>query len=153
LVRDAVPYVVACGDLDHFKQLNDTFGHDVGDRALRLFATVLRDSIRPNDLACRYGGEEFVVVIPDCSVDEAVSVVERVRTSLADGLSTGRLPSFTVSFGVASSRNAESFERVVSIADSALLQAKASGRDRVTVADGMPALLPGPVAISAPEDG
>jgi diguanylate cyclase (GGDEF)-like protein len=133
LVHDGVGYCVAYGDLDHFKRLNDAHGHDVGDRALRSFSKVLRDTIRPNDLACRYGGEEFVLVLPDCGVDEAVTVVERVRVALADALVGGRLPPFTVSFGVASSGQAESFERVVALADEALLRAKALGRDRVLV--------------------
>lgn len=142
LVSEDVPYVVAFGDLDHFKKLNDSYGHDVGDRALRLFTMALRDSIRPNDLACRYGGEEFVVVIPDCGVEEAVQAVERVRSSLAEKLAGGRLPPFTVSFGVACSTQAASFERVVSLADAALMASKANGRDRVTVSEGGRAALP-----------
>jgi len=148
LDADHVHYVIAFGDLDRFKRLNDSFGHDVGDRALRLFAKVLRDSIRPNDLACRYGGEEFVLVLPECGVDEAVEVADRVRTSLSEHLTGGELPPFTVSFGVASSTQAGSFERVVSLADVALMQSKASGRDRVTVSEGGRAALP---AASRPE--
>ena len=72
LTTDARPYIVAYGDLDHFKQLNDVYGHDAGDRALRLFARVVRDSLRPNDIPARYGGEEFVLVIPECTVADAV---------------------------------------------------------------------------------
>jgi len=132
-VHDGIRYCVAYGDLDHFKQLNDTHGHDVGDRALRTFAKAVRDMIRPHDLACRYGGEEFVLVLPDCEIEEAVSVVERVRTGLADALIGGRLPNFTVSFGIAASDQGDSFERVVGLADEALLRAKATGRNRVTV--------------------
>lgn len=141
MVADGGRYCVAYGDLDLFKQLNDTHGHDIGDRALRTFATVLRDSIRPNDLACRYGGEEFVLVLPECEVDEAVVVVERVRSGLADMLVGGRLPPFTVSFGVATSMQAETFERVVALADEALLRAKAAGRDCVLVSGQGPAEL------------
>jgi diguanylate cyclase (GGDEF)-like protein len=140
-VHDGVKYCVAYGDLDHFKQLNDTHGHDVGDRALRTFSKAVRDMIRPNDLACRYGGEEFVLVLPDCEVEEAVSVVERVRTGLADALIGGRLPPFTVSFGLATSTQADSFEGVVQLADEALLRAKATGRNRVTVSGHAPAAL------------
>lgn len=146
LVHDGGGYCVAYGDLDHFKRLNDTHGHDVGDRALRSFSKVLRDTIRPNDLACRYGGEEFVLVLPDCGVDEAVMVVERVRVGLADALVGGRLPPFTVSFGVADSAQADTFERVVALADEALLRAKALGRDRVLVSGQGPPELARPAA-------
>jgi diguanylate cyclase (GGDEF)-like protein len=128
-----VPYAVAYGDLDHFKQLNDVFGHHAGDRALRTFSQVLRDALRPSDVACRYGGEEFVIVPPGCPVDEATDVLERVRHRLADRLASGQLPDFTVSFGLSSSDQSPDFDGVVNLADEALLQAKAAGRDRVVV--------------------
>jgi diguanylate cyclase (GGDEF)-like protein len=127
-------YSVAYGDLDRFKQLNDVFGHDAGDRALRTFAMVLRDALRPSDIACRYGGEEFVLVLPSCPVPEAVAILERVQERLADRLTAGRLPGFTVSFGVAFSEQAAAFAPVVTLADTALLRAKADGRDRIVVA-------------------
>jgi len=151
MVTDGQLYCVAYGDLDHFKALNDAHGHDVGDRALRTFSKAVRDSIRPNDLACRYGGEEFVLVLPECAIDEAVAVVERVRGGLANALVGGRLPPFTVSFGVATSEQADSFERVVALADEALMRAKANGRDCVLVSgQGPPELLPGPKAELGP---
>jgi diguanylate cyclase (GGDEF)-like protein len=138
IVRDlhdeGVRYALAYGDLDHFKMLNDTHGHEAGDQALRLFARVLGDSLRPNDIAARYGGEEFVIVLPECGTAVATGVLERVRESLALALSAGRVPAFTVTFGVASSAYAEEFEEIVAIADRALLDAKAAGRNRVTVA-------------------
>jgi diguanylate cyclase (GGDEF)-like protein len=133
-------YCVAYGDLDHFKALNDTFGHELGDRALAAFAEVVAELVRPDDLAARYGGEEFVVVLPDCAVEEAVEVVNRVRTALAGALAAAGLPPFTVSWGVADSDQAHSFSRVVALADAALLRAKAEGRDRVLVAG--PSALP-----------
>ena len=122
-------YSVAYGDLDDFKKLNDVFGHDAGDRSLRTFAQVLRDALRPSDIPCRYGGEEFVVVLPACPISEAVTVLERVREQTALRLTSGRLPSFTMSFGVASSDQAGDFEQVVALADGALLRAKGAGRD------------------------
>ncbi len=135
-LRDAgVAYALAYGDLDHFKILNDTQGHDAGDQALRLFARVLGDSLRPDDIAARYGGEEFVIVLPDCNTEGATTVLERVRESLALALSAGRVPPFTVTFGVASSAYAADFDEIVAIADRALLGAKAAGRNRVCVAD------------------
>jgi diguanylate cyclase (GGDEF)-like protein len=135
LRNEGVPYALAYGDLDHFKLLNDTHGHEVGDKALRLFARVLGDSLRPDDIAARYGGEEVVIVLPRCDTSEATSVLERVRESLALALSAGRVPPFTVTFGVASSAYAADFDEIVAIADHALLEAKSAGRNRVAVAD------------------
>ena len=134
LQRDDVAYAVAYGDLDHFKALNDTHGHEAGDQALRLFSRVVRDSIRPNDIAGRYGGEEFVIVLPDCDTNAATIVLERVREHLALALTTGRAPAFTVSFGLASSADADTFDQTVVQADHALLAAKNAGRNRVIVA-------------------
>jgi diguanylate cyclase (GGDEF)-like protein len=133
LHQSGVSYAVAYGDLDHFKELNDVFGHDAGDRALRTFSQVLRDALRPSDIPCRYGGEEFVIVLPSCNTDDAVAVLERVRERIAVRLESGHLPSFTVSFGVASSDQAADFEDVVALADDALLQAKTAGRDQIVV--------------------
>ena len=130
------PYAVAYGDLDHFKDLNDTFGHAAGDRALRTFSQVLRDSLRPNDVPGRYGGEEFVIVLPECPVDEARQVLERVRERLAERIVVADLPPFTISFGLASSDQAPDFDQVVALADAALLRAKAGGRDQVVTSTG-----------------
>jgi diguanylate cyclase (GGDEF)-like protein len=126
-------YSVAYGDLDHFKQLNDVFGHDAGDRALRTVAQVLRDALRPSDIPCRYGGEEFVIVLPRCPIPDATQVLDRIRQRLAERLTAGRIPTFTISFGLASSDQAVDFEQVVALADGALLEAKAGGRDRIVV--------------------
>jgi diguanylate cyclase (GGDEF)-like protein len=134
LTAEAHPYAVAYGDLDHFKLLNDVHGHDTGDRALRLFARVLRDSVRPNDIAARYGGEEFVVVLPDCAITDAHAVIDRVRTRLGDAQRGGTVPSFTVSFGLAPGDVNLAFGEIVEQADAALLRAKAEGRDRVVLA-------------------
>jgi diguanylate cyclase (GGDEF)-like protein len=134
LERDGTPYALAYGDLDHFKVLNDTHGHEAGDQALRLFARVLRDSVRPNDIVSRYGGEEFVIVLPDCDLDNAVAALERLRERLALTLASGRVPAFTASFGVSQSTDEDTFDETVASADRALLDAKTAGRNRVTVA-------------------
>ena len=136
LASTGTPYAVAYGDLDHFKNLNDAFGHATGDRALRTFSQVLRDSLRPVDIACRYGGEEFVIVLPDCPMEEAYQVLERVRERLADRIIIAAAPSFTVSFGLAASDQGGDFDHVVSLADAALLDAKAGGRDQIVVSEG-----------------
>ena len=136
LDRRGTPYSLAYGDIDHFKDLNDTFGHETGDHALRLFSRVVRDSIRPEDLAARYGGEEFVIVLPGCETDAAAAVLTRLRERLARTLASANLPSFTVSFGIAASGGANTFDDVVRLADRALLAAKAEGRNRIVVATG-----------------
>jgi diguanylate cyclase (GGDEF)-like protein len=138
LITPDEPYVVAFVDLDHFKSINDTHGHETGDRALRLFARVLRDSIRPRDLLARYGGEEFVVVLPNCSPAEARLVAERVRSALAAALGNGSVPPFTVTVGLAGSEDGEGFADVVTRADITMLSAKSAGRDRVVVAGSSP---------------
>jgi len=134
LVDNGESYVTAYADLDHFKTLNDVHGHDAGDRALRLFARVLRDSVRPSDIPARYGGEEFVVVLPNCGLADAALVMERVRGALAGAIAGGAGPEFTVSVGIAESSITNTFSETVEAADSALLRAKATGRDRVVVA-------------------
>jgi diguanylate cyclase (GGDEF)-like protein len=150
-VRDlqstGTPYSVAYGDLDHFKILNDTFGHAAGDRALRTFSQVLRDSLRPNDIPGRYGGEEFVIVLPECPLDEARQVLGRVRERLAERIVVADLPPFAISFGLASSDQAADFDLVVALADAALLSAKAGGRDRVVTSTGASEPAPNPAAV------
>ena len=100
LVEQGTPYVVAFADLDHFKMLNDVHGHETGDRALRLFSRLLRDSVRPGDLPARFGGEEFVVVLPACAMSDAVAVIERVRDRLRRATAEGTVPAFTASYGL-----------------------------------------------------
>jgi diguanylate cyclase (GGDEF)-like protein len=132
--------VVMC-DLDHFKKLNDTRGHDAGDRALRRFATTLRRALRPEDIVARYGGEEFVAVLPNCSAKDAAAAMNRVRALLASTLERGDVPFFTVSIGIAAfPTHGETLEELVCVADDALYAAKRNGRDRVEVAPGAPAL-------------
>jgi len=132
---EAASYAVVMADLDEFKRLNDTFGHETGDRALRLFAKILRDTVRDLDVVCRYGGEEFVVMFPHCSLVEAAAIVHRVREALAHSVSRGEVPVFTASFGLADSTLANDFDEIVRLADSALYRAKQAGRNRLVIAD------------------
>ena len=152
LIDQGVPYVIAFADLDHFKDLNTTYGHETGDRALRTFSRTLRDSIRPDDLAARWGGEEFVTLLPECSVEAAQVVAERVRERLSWVLERGEIPPFTVSIGLAASEPGVAFAEVVSDADGALLVAKSSGRDTVVLAPPRArAMTPSPIlAVPSP---
>ncbi len=134
LSRDNQPYAVAYGDLDHFKRLNDTHGHETGDKALRLFAQTLRSSTRPGDLAARWGGEEFVVILPRATAADAAAVIDRTRAALAQVQRGACTPAFTVSFGVADTTGGGAFSDVVNRADAALLEAKREGRNRTIIA-------------------
>jgi diguanylate cyclase (GGDEF)-like protein len=146
-------FAVAFGDLDRFKALNDTYGHDAGDRALRLFAKVLKDATRTGDILARYGGEEFVIVLPDRSASEAVEVMQRIQLRLADAAGASDVPDFTVSFGVTDSSMGTTVTDLVRTADVALLAAKSSGRDRVVLAgaSSVHAFVPEQVCSSEPE--
>jgi len=130
LARDGEHFAVAIADLDHFKSLNDMHGHDAGDRALRLFAQVVKRTFRDVDLVCRYGGEEFLFVLPGARRALAAAAMDRVRLELAAAVGDGRTPPFTFSAGISDSGEAGSLAELVTLADSRLLQAKSAGRDR-----------------------
>lgn len=124
-------------DIDHFKSVNDNYGHDVGDAVLREFAARLRRNVRGIDMACRFGGEEFLVLMPDTDVRMAEVVAERVREAVADrpfevGLS--RPISITISVGMSLYENMDDTpEVIIKRADVALYRAKHAGRNRVIV--------------------
>ena len=82
-MRQGRPFALALADLDHFKRLNDTHGHEEGDRSLRLFSHVVRQVLRDDDLVARWGGEEFLIALPDADADAAVEVMDRIRANLA----------------------------------------------------------------------
>jgi two-component system cell cycle response regulator len=130
------PLSVMITDLDRFKSVNDTFGHDGGDEVLREFARRLRKNVRGIDLACRFGGEEFVVVMPDTDAAIAEKVAERVRAEIAQTPFTigtsGTSMAVTVSVGVSSlKRGPDSVAELMKRADVALYEAKSGGRNRV----------------------
>jgi len=134
LLRVRAPHAVVYADLDHFKRVNDTHGHESGDRALRLFTRTLRAAARQHDLIARWGGEEFLIVVPQTSANQAAGLAERVREGLTLALANGTTPHFTASFGVSDSLQADEFDAVVALADAALLAAKRAGRNRVVIA-------------------
>ncbi len=120
-------------DLDHFKTINDTQGHQAGDRILISFANTVRNALRPNDLFGRYGGEEFLVVLPDASIETAYVIAERVRKAFADNhrFFDGSPLNATVSAGVASIRTSTDLNEIVASVDQAMYSAKHNGRNRV----------------------
>lgn len=133
-LRYGAPLAVACFDLDHFKRLNDTFGHGAGDVAIRRFGEILRAAVRASDLACRNGGEEFAVLFPETSARAALAVADRVRRTIEKEpfASEGRAFRVTVSAGVAdtSALSAQDRHQLLFRADKALYLAKDSGRNR-----------------------
>ncbi len=124
---------VAMADLDYFKSLNDTYGHEAGDRALRLFADVARDAMRDDDWLGRWGGEEFVFVMPGMVASQAKAALDRMRARLAEECAKAEVPTVRVSIGVVDTESAETTNNLMRLADEALLAAKAQGRDRVLV--------------------
>ncbi|MGE0047009.1 MAG: PleD family two-component system response regulator, partial [Hyphomonadaceae bacterium] len=130
------PVSVMIADIDHFKKINDTYGHDVGDEVLREFAARMATNVRPSDFACRMGGEEFAVVMPNTTGDVGCLAAERLRRHVAGAPfivanGTERLD-ITVSIGVAATEGRdETAETLIKRADEGLYQAKRSGRNRV----------------------
>jgi len=130
--RLETPLSVVLADLDGFKDVNDAHGHAVGDEALRVFAEVLRETLRESDVAGRWGGEEFLLLLPGADEEGAAQLAERVRS----GLAARRIPGVpglrvTASFGVAAYTGETNTEQVVAAADRALYRAKRAGKDRV----------------------
>jgi len=129
-------------DIDHFKSINDRFGHPAGDEILKLFAAVVVNGLRITDLSGRIGGEEFAALLP-CALEEGVIVAERVRETFAGaGLvdETGPVDT-TVSIGVAGGPAGTELEVLLAAADTALYQAKRGGRNRVEAAEELPLSL------------
>ena len=125
------------GDIDHFKQFNDVHGHAVGDQVIQVVARTLTAHLRNGDVLCRYGGEEFCIVLPNTTLEQALGVAERMRSAIAETASSGvrsaQVRTITSSFGVASlTDGATQLEELIEQADSALYASKAGGRNRVT---------------------
>ena len=135
-VREGYPISIILLDIDHFKIINDTFGHDAGDKALRVLATQLKTLSRVEDIVCRYGGDEHLIVMHNTTADKALERADQLRKAIARRRVShaGKTFKFTVSFGVAVFPvYAATIEEVISAADYALYQSKKAGRNRVTV--------------------
>ena len=140
------PVVVGMADLDRFKRLNDTYGHNAGDAVLRAFAMLLQETLRQSDLVCRYGGEEFAFLFPEITLADAVVLAERCRAACAANdilLADGRSVRVTFSMGLADASES-TLEAALNRADEALYEAKRQGRNRVLISGQLP-LIDGPV--------
>lgn len=133
LAQQTDKYVVAMLDIDFFKKINDGHGHEVGDRAIKLLVEVVRGCIRREDILCRYGGEEFLLILPGMDITSATALLQRCRADLPSACSRAGLPVFTVSVGVADAPNNNPAQQIRA-ADVALYSAKQAGRDRVVCA-------------------
>lgn len=134
--RGGTSLCIALIDIDNFKKINDAFGHQVGDIVLVHLVAIIRETIRTNDLIGRYGGEEFLLLLPDSRIDEATAVMARLRRELAGKpISWGKQQLLvTFSAGVATHASEETIEGLIHRADQALYEAKRVGKDRVIVA-------------------
>jgi diguanylate cyclase (GGDEF)-like protein len=142
-------FAVVMADLDFFKRLNDTMGHDAGDRALKLFAETARSVVRDRDHVVRWGGEEFALLLPGANAERAAEVVERLRAALAQAHLLSNTPIFTASFGIADSSMARDRDSIIRLADEALYRSKQAGRDRCSIGD--PQLV-GPASVRRERD-
>ncbi|PVZ82364.1 GGDEF domain-containing protein [Serratia sp. S1B] len=136
LSASSYPHAFCLIDIDNFKRLNDTYGHDIGDRVLVMFTERLGNHFRASDIFCRYGGEEFAVLLNPCSLEEASRLMNQLREmtqQLCLELPTGKRVRFTISCGIAAVNNSEALALAIKQADEALYYCKKSGRNRVSI--------------------
>jgi diguanylate cyclase (GGDEF)-like protein len=131
--RHQTPLSIIMADLDDFKSVNDTFGHKAGDRVLQAFAILLMENSRQEDLAARFGGEEFIMMLPGAGAEEAAVLGERVRRHWQEMTSPGFSIRVTASFGVATYQPGETLDGFIERADQALYDAKMLGKNQVVV--------------------
>lgn len=131
--RNKSPYSLILFDIDHFKRINDSYGHLSGDAVLKKLAVHLRGLTRKSDILCRWGGEEFIILAPDCGLSDAKRLAENIRTAIMEGRFVDKNPDLqlTLSAGIAEAREDESGEQIVARADKALYAAKDKGRNRI----------------------
>jgi diguanylate cyclase len=135
--RSSVPFAVLLLDLDHFKNINDTHGHDSGDLVLQQAADIVTACVRVGDFTFRYGGEELLVVLVEIDLEQAKYVAETIRARFAAEplrVGDGKTMPVTVSIGVAAYKGNPDYEKIVKEADEALYRAKNNGRNRIEAA-------------------
>lgn len=133
------PLGIIIFDIDHFKSINDTYGHSVGDKVIIELGNYLKKFTLMSDIACRYDGDEFVLVLTDSSLDNIVKRASKLRTEVEEighSKKGENLPTFTISIGVSTyPKNGSTYTQLLAAADKALYRAKANGRNRVEVAE------------------
>lgn len=130
------PLSLIMNDIDHFKKFNDTYGHQKGDEVLQVVAKILRDKTRYNDINCRYGGEEMVIILPETTLEEAGEVAEHLRVMVMEGAEEEAGVHITISMGVSCiTPEVDTPEKLIHTADAALYTAKNKGRNQVAIAD------------------
>ncbi len=138
MLRHNTPCSIIMLDVDHFKNFNDTYGHDMGDHVLKELGTYLKEKSRGEDLACRYGGEEFIIILADTDIDQAAKKAQKVREEIAETIAIPFMSEklhITVSVGVATSpTHGRNVAELIKSADKALYRAKENGRNRVELA-------------------
>lgn len=135
--RRKEPFCIALLDIDNFKQLNDTHGHQVGDLALIYLTESIKETTRPEDIVSRFGGEEFVILLPDTEIETGLIITKRILRNLTKKLFLHENKRILITFsaGVAQSNPGELQESIIERADNAMYKAKINGKNQITVAD------------------
>ena len=119
-------------DIDFFKKVNDTYGHDIGDKVLIQLTNKIKHLIRDSDIFCRYGGEEFIIIMPHCTAKKALEKAEYIR-KIVEKLTITPLKQLTISLGVTEVKKEDTIENMIKRVDKALYYSKENGRNRVTL--------------------
>lgn len=128
------PFSIIMGDIDNFKKINDTYGHQIGDKILKIVSSILKKNIKKTDLVARYGGEEFLIVLKNCDIDIAYQIIERIRKEIENfSFINFGLNNITVSFGISLYDGSISIDEVIKGADNELYNSKRSGKNKTSV--------------------
>lgn len=130
-IRHSLPLCAIMVDLDHFKKVNDTYGHEAGDEVLVKVAETILNTVRKEDIAARFGGEEFIIILPNTPLDSTINLANRIRVAVEKLNFTSIATSITASFGVTEYKEKETHHHFIDRADKALYEAKETGRNKV----------------------
>ncbi len=132
--REPKPFATLYLDIDHFKKINDTYGHDIGDKVIKKLSKILKENLRKSDIIARWGGEEFIALVDNVDIQAAEEIAQKIRKNIEE-YNYSKLPRFTVSIGVAHIKGDEDLDVIIKRADKVLYSAKKSGRNRVVVSN------------------